>query len=381
MSASDQHPTVLVTGATSWLGAAIATEMHDAGAHVRAGYRTRSRLRRALGGFDVEPVRVDVLDRRSLRRALRGCHSLFHVAAIHSYRPRPEVWDINARGPAMVVEEAAAAGVSRVVMTSSAAALGPSPDGQITDERQIYRAGELGLAFHNARHEGESRALAAAARHGIELVTVCPTYVLGAPDVNALDLSASTRIVVNYLRGRLPAVVDSWTNVVDIADAARGHVLAWAEGRPGHRYILGGANVRWPDLLRGLGRVAGVQHPFVVIPQGVAGHARPLRAALGRQSPVSLAVIALMAQDYRFTSARAERELGYVSRDLDQTLRRSVRWFMEELEAGRFGGFDTAGLRTLTGVVAAAERGRLLPAARWIAGRLAAEEGQPSPEA
>ncbi|MGI8631627.1 MAG: NAD-dependent epimerase/dehydratase family protein [Solirubrobacterales bacterium] len=357
-------PTACVTGATGFVGQALVRALRDQDVGVRCTYRTQRRLR-ALDGLEVTPVKADVLDRRALRRALEGCDVLFHVAGIVSAGTSKNIWEINARAPALAVETAAAAGCRRVVLTSSAAAVGPSPPGRQADERQLYRNPELGLAYHNATHEGEARALAAAARTGVELITVCPTYVLGAPDIGGVDLDTSTRVVVNYMRGRLPAVTDTWTNVVDVDDVARGHVLAWSHGRPGQRYVLGGTDVRWPVLLRRLGRLAGVDRPFAILPRSVAQPARSA-SAMGLPSPIPLAALVFMAEDHRYSSAKAQRELGYSWRELDDTLRRSVRWFVEELEAGRFTDADRSALRLLTGGVWLADRAGLLTAAERL---------------
>lgn len=362
-----------MTGGTGFVGAAVVEALHEAGANVRATYRTQARLG-ILQGLDVRAVKADIMDRAALRRAVRGCDTLFHVAGIVGSSPEDRVWEINALGPQIAVEAAAAEGLERVVLTSSVAGIGPSDGDEPATEAHLFRHAHLGLTYHNAKHEGEARALEAAARTGIELVIACPSYTLGAPAVRGIGIESSMRIVANYLRGRLPAVVDSWINVVDVDDAAVGHVLAWERGRAGERYIFGGEDVRWVDLLRSIGRIAGAERPFVVIPPELEPAAR-MAAAVRLPSPISPEAITLMSQPHRFSSEKARRELGYEPRDLDATLRRSVRWFVEELEAGRFSGPDLSMMRTLTVGVEAASTFGLLAAGRRVRAALGAGRG------
>ena len=140
---------------------------------------------------------------------------------------------MNALGPRVAVEAAAAEGVGRVVVTSSVAGIGPAAPGEIGTEEDDFRAGELGLTYVDSKHEGEFEALAAGAREGIEVVIVNPSYVLGVPVDRSQPGETSTRTIGNYLRGRLPAVVDGHTNIVDVRDVATGHLRAAEKGRPG----------------------------------------------------------------------------------------------------------------------------------------------------
>lgn len=366
MDTTPPASTACVTGATGFVGASVATALHDAGWWVRATYRDRPRLQ-ALEGLQLEPVRADVLDRASLRRAMRGCEVLFHVAGVVGARPAERIFEVNALGPEIAVEAAAAEGVRRVVLTSTVGAIGPSRPGEVADEEQPFDLRGLRLTYHEAKHEGEARALAAAARTGVELVIVNPSYVLGAPETRGVGAESSIRIVANYLRGRLPAIADSWTNIVDVGDVAAGHLLALEHGEPGERYILGGTDIRWPALLRRLGELAGVDHPFLVIPKAAARPAE-LARTLRLPTPISPEAISLMALDHRHSSAKAERELGYRHRDLDETLRESIRWFAEAVEDESFPALDLSTMRFMAEAVRAANRIGILPAARIFPG-------------
>ena len=314
----------------------MARLLAERGAEVRVTHRDPARLSR-LGDVPVTPIEADVLDRAALRRAFRGARLVFHGAGVVATRPAEMVWKVNALAPRLAVEAAAAEGVERVVLTSSVGGVGPVTHDRAGREDDVYRGGGLGLTYVDSKHEGESEALAAAARCGIEVVVVNPAYVLGVPVNRSEPGETSTRIVGNYLRGRLPAIVDGATNIVHVEDAALGHLLAAERGRPGERYILGGENVHWVDLVERVSKLAGIRHPVLVIPRDVA-------AAIAAAGSVSGGVIispeafALMAQDWRYSSQKAKKELGYQPRGLADTLRETVEWYMELIRSGALAG-------------------------------------------
>ena len=327
-----------VTGATGFIGGHVARLQSELGGSVRVTYRDEDRLGR-LDGFDAEPIKADVLDRAALRRAMSGCEVVFHTAGLVASRPADRVWEINSLGPRVAVEAAAAEGVRRVVLTSSVAGIGPAPPGGVGDEEEPFRGGGLGLTYVDAKHEGEAEALAAAARLGVEVVIVNPSYVFGVPVDRTQPGETSTRMVGNYLRGRLPAVVDGHTNVVDVEDVAAGHLAAAERGRPGERYVLGGHDVSWVELLDRVAKLSGVHHPLVVLPPEAAGVAR-IAEALRLPSPIAAEGVVLMAQNWRYSSRKARRELGYRPRSLTRTLRDTVDWY---LELGQRGALDGGG--------------------------------------
>jgi dihydroflavonol-4-reductase len=324
--------TVCVTGATGFIGAHVARLASEALGPPRVTFREESRLSR-LGDLEVEPIKADVLDRGALRRAFRGCETVFHAAGLVGSRPAELIWQVNALAPRLAVEAAAAEGVRRVVVTSSVAGIGPAPPDRPGTEADVYSGWELGLTYPNAKHEGESEALAAGARLGVEVVVVNPSYVFGPPVDRSQPAVTSNRMIGNYLRGRLPAVVDAQTNVVDVRDVARGHLLAAERGRPGERYVLGGHDVRWVELLERVAELADRHHPLVVLPPETGAAARAAES-LGLRGLVAAEGIVLMAQNWRYSSAKARRELGYRARSLDRTLRDTVAWCAELTERG-----------------------------------------------
>ena len=365
--------TACVTGATGFIGAHVAHLASQSGP-VRVTYRDEARLTR-LGDAPVDPVRADVLDRAALRRAFRGCDTVYHCAGFVGSHPLEGVWQLNALAPRLAVEAAGAEGVARVVATSSVAGIGPAPPGEPGTEADVYRGGGLGLAYPDAKHEGEAEALAAGAREGVEVVIVNPSYVFGVPVDRTAPGETSTRMIGNYLRGRLPAVVDGETNVVDVRDVAKGHLRAAERGNPGERYVLGGHDIRWVELFERVAGLSGVTHPLLVLPREAGAVARAAEAA-GLPSPISAEGLVLMAQNWRYSSAKARRELGYRARTLDRTLTDTIDWYRELIASGTLGGGRPSALSLAAAGLRAADRagalGALRLAERYVGRRLVA---------
>lgn len=366
---------VCVTGATGFLGAHIARLLCERGDELNATCRD-SRIPAPLAALDVRRAQADVCDYRALRRAFQGTELVFHTAGFVGSRPTDWAWRVNAEGPLVAVEAAAAAGCRRVVLTSSISAIGLPSGDRPANEQTRYPEAWFGLTYPDSKHEGERVALQAANRHGIELVVVNPAYALGVP-VDSSDVRAnSSRIIGNYLRGRLPAVIAAPMNFVDVEDAAAGHLLAADRGRPGERYILGGTNTTWPALIDRIAQLSDVHHPVVVLPRETARVAR-LGDTLGVPELISVEGYELMAQDWRFSSAKAERELGYRSRPLDQTLRPTIGWYEDLIASRAFANSHrsplstlAAGTRTLgrLGVLEPVKLGQRIVGRRVIAG-------------
>jgi dihydroflavonol-4-reductase len=347
-----------VTGATGFVGAHVVRALSERGDDVRVIYRNPERLK-ALSGLRYRRAKCDVLDFRALTRALRDTDVLFHVAGYVASSPMERVWQLNARGPEIAVEAAAAAGVSRVVVTSTISAIGTANgDGPATEDTS-YPENWLGLAYPDSKHAGENAALDAADRHDVQVVVVNPAYVLGVPVNRSQPGETSTRTIGNYLRGRLPGVIDSPMNFVDVEDVAAGHLLAADRGRAGERYILGGENLTWPRLVDRVAELSGIRYPIMVLPSVIRRVAR-VREALGLPSPISAEASNLMGQDWRFSSRRAREELGYESRPLDDTLRATIEWYLELIEAGSFADSRSSDLSRIADSMRLASRLGLL---------------------
>jgi dihydroflavonol-4-reductase len=360
-----------VTGATGFVGAHVARLLAERGDRVRVTYRDRARLDR-LSELDLEPVKADILDRGAMRRAARGVEALFHTAGYVGSRPVRRVWEVNALGPRIAVEAAAAEGVGRVILTSSVGGIGPAPPGRVGDEHDIYWAGGLGLTYPAAKHEGEAEALAAGARLGVEVVVVNPSYVLGVPVDRSQPGETSTRTIAHYLRGRLPAVVHGATNVVDVEDVAAGHLLAAERGSPGERYVLGGHNLEWVELIDRVAGLSGVHHPVAVIPVELASLARAYDSLGLPHFILAAETFTLMSQNWRYSSRKAQRKVGYRPRPLDDTLRACIEWSRGLIESGAFGDERRSTLSVSAAAMRLGERMGLvagLKAAERLVGR------------
>jgi dihydroflavonol-4-reductase len=316
----------MVTGASGLVGSHIARQLLQRGDQVRVTTRPRSRLGN-LTGLDVEHVECDVLDRRAVRRAMRGVERLFHVAGLTNLRADADtLFRINVQGTTTVLEEALAAGVERCVYTSSVAAVGPAPRGSTADERQVFRAGRYGLPYINAKHEAEKEALRIGGL-GLPVVVANPAHVFGAGDV----YHSSTELVRRFLRREIPAYVDGALNIVDAEDVARGHVLADERGTPGERYILGNRNFTLDRLFADLGRLSGVEPPAVKLPLTAAialAHSLELNPLLDRP-PITVGEVRAASLWWSFRSTKAKRELGYKPAHHEDTLQNTIDWYRE----------------------------------------------------
>ena len=358
-----------VTGATGFVGAHVARMLAERGDDVRVTYRTAETLD-ALKGVKFRRAKADVLDYKAMRRACRGCEVLFHTAGYVGSHPLERVWRLNAHAPLIAVEAAAAEGLKRVVVTSTISAIGPA-NGRPADEGTDYPENWTGLAYPDSKHEGEREAIEAGERHGIDVVVVNPAYVFGVPVNPNQRGENSTRTVGNYLRGRLPAVIDAPMNFVDVEDVARGHILAAEKGKPGERYILGGENLTWPGLIDRMAELSGIHLPVLVLPREVAWVSR-VREAIGLPGMVSTEGYELMGQNWMFSSRKAERELGYRSQPVEETLTSTIAWYLELIETGMFDDSRGSNLSRMAGGVRAAGRLGLLRPLRLgqrVAGR------------
>ena len=262
-------PRTLVTGATGFIGSHVARLLVRSRRRGPVTVRATSR-RESLAGLDVREVRADILDRRSIRRAMRGIERVFHVAGTTDLvAPRARIFSLQVEGTRIVLEEALRARADRVVYTSSAAAIGPAHRGEIADETNRWEAGRYQIAYLDAKHEAELAALRLIDA-GLPLVIVNPAHVLGPGDPGR----SSTKLVWRFMRRQIPAYVDGTLNVVGVQDVARGHLLADERGIVGERYILGNRNFTMDRLFADLGRLSGVEPPAVKLPVQLALAAR-----------------------------------------------------------------------------------------------------------
>jgi dihydroflavonol-4-reductase len=314
----------LVTGATGFVGSHVVRLLVERGDEVIATVRPRSRTR-TLEELGVKTVRADVLDRRAVRRTLRGVERVFHLAGTTDVgAARGPVFSVNLEGTRIVLEESLRAGVERVVYTSSVAAVGPAPEGATADETNVWDAGRYAIPYLDAKHEAEVLALRLLAR-GLPVVIVNPAHVLGAGDAGR----SSTVLVRRFLRRQIRAYVDGTLNVVGVQDVARGHLLADERGRVGERYILGNRNFTLDRLFADLGRLSGVEPPAVKLPLPVAlalASAGQNLSPAGMPTPTEVRASALR---WAFVNTKAKRELGWRTSPHEDCLEETIGWYRE----------------------------------------------------
>jgi len=315
---------ILLTGATGFIGSHLARLLTERGDDIRATVREGSNLA-GLSALEVETVRADILDRRAIRRALRGIERVFHAAGTANLAlSRARTFAINVEGTRIVLEEALRAGVQRVVYTSSVAAIGPAPKASTADETQVWDAGRYAIPYLDAKHEAEVEVLRLVAR-GLPAVMVNPAHVLGPGDPGR----SSTVLVRRFLRRQIPVYVDGTLNIVAVEDVARGHLLADEIGRVGERYILGNRNFTLDRLFADLGRLSGVEPPAVKLPAAAA-------LALANAAPwIPGAPVAASAElragslRWAFRNTKAKRELGWTTSPHEECLEATIAWYRD----------------------------------------------------
>jgi dihydroflavonol-4-reductase len=322
--------TVLLTGATGLVGANLAHLLCSQGEKPRLLVRERSD-RRGLAGLAYEEARGDILDAASLREALRGVKQVYHAAGTVRFDPfsRQDLSRINTQGTRNVLEAARAAGVRRLVLVSSVAAVGHGTLDAPADEHTPFNyAGDN--PYHQSKREAEALALAAS---GPDLEVLCgnPGYVVGPYDVRP----SSGELLLYVARGLTPAYPSGGINVVNAGDVAAGLQLIMQKGQPGQRYILGGENLTYREFLTLIAEEAGVRPPFVPMPGLLLQGAGKLGDVVGRLSPdlfrfVNTAFLQALTLPAYQSSARAMRELGYRPRPVRLGIREALRWFQEE---------------------------------------------------
>ena len=315
----------LITGATGLIGSHVARALVERGDDLRATVRQASRTE-TLTALDVHTVRADILDRRSLRRAMQGVDRVFHVAGTTRLNlPRERLFAVNVEGTRIVLEEALRADVEGVVYTSSVAAIGPAPPGSTADERQVFNTGRHGLPYVDSKHEAEVEALRFVAR-GLPLVIVNPAHVLGPGDRGR----SSTTLVRRYMRREIPAYVNGTLNIVGVEDVARGHLLADEVGKVGERYILGNRNFTLDRLFADLARLTGIEPPLVKLPLPVAlALARTAGGVPGVHMPSAIDIRAA-SLNWAFRNSKAKRELSWKTSPHEDCLEATIAWYREQ---------------------------------------------------
>lgn len=321
----------LVTGGTGFIGSHVARRLLGRGDDLRLTLRSHSKLDN-LKGLEYEPVTCDLLDRRAVRRALKGVERVFHSAELASLgrQDAARMFEVNVEGTRTLLEECLRAGVERVVYTSSVAAIGPAAPGETADEGQVFTAGRLGIPYVNSKHEAEVEALRLGAQ-GLPVVCVNPCWVFGPGDV----YGHSTAIVRRFLLGQIPLYLNGAINIVDVDDVARGHLLADEKGRVGERYVLGNRNYTHDRLFADLARLSGVEAPALKLPAGLALHLAQALEAASAHPPLTVLEAKASSQWWTYRNAKARRELGWSVSPHEDTVEATVAWWLDR-EGDRF---------------------------------------------
>ena len=326
---------ILVTGASGFVGGHVARLLVERGHRVRALVRPSSELRGIadliVSRNALERVIGDLRDPDSLQVAVAGCQVVYHVAADYRLWARDpgELYRSNVDGTRNLLEAARRAGVERVVYTSTVGCIGVPGDGTPGDEGSPVSIEEMTGAYKRSKFLAEQVALEYA-RGGLPVVIVNPTAPVGEGDVKP---TPTGRVILDFLKGRMPAYVDTGLNLVDVRDVAQGHLLAAERGRTGERYILGARNMTLREILEELARLSGRSAPRVRIPYAVAWTYAAAGTAFarwtGREPRAPLDAVRLSRKKMFVRTAKAEQELGFSAGPVEQALWRAMEWFRQ----------------------------------------------------
>ncbi len=321
----------LVTGATGFVGAAVARALERAGWQVRVLVRSGSD-RSNLQPLAVEIAEGDLADSSSLERALDGCAGLFHVAADYRLGARDpaQLYRTNVDGTRNILNAARKAGVPRIVYTSSVATIGIPPDGSPGEERTPVDLSHMIGHYKRSKYLAEEVARDAARTMGMSVVIVNPSTPVGPGDIRP---TPTGQLVLDAASGRMPAYVDTGLNIVHVDDVAAGHLLAFERGKAGERYILGGEDMTLQTILAQIARLVGRTPPRIRLPYAavlpVAYLAEAFAKVSGRSGRVTLEGVRMSRKRMFFSSGKAVAELGYRWRPPVDAFEDAVRWFRE----------------------------------------------------
>jgi dihydroflavonol-4-reductase len=321
--------TTLVTGATGFVGSAVARVLAARGHDLRLLTRASSD-RRNLEGLEAEVVTGDLTDPASLVRAAAGCRYVVHVAA--DYRiwvpDREAMMRANVDGAVAMVRAAARAGAERIVHCSSVAALGLIGDGSVADEDTPTNPDDFIGIYKQSKYRAERAVLELALAESLPVVVVNPAAPVGPRDIKP---TPTGKMILDAAAGRVPAYIDTGLNIVHVDDVAEGHVLALEKGRIGERYVLGGQNMLLKDVLALVADVAGRRPPSIQLPEAVVW---PIAFVMEKLAGVT-GIAPIMTRDHLkmarkkmfYSSAKATAELGYSPRPVRLAVEDAVAWF------------------------------------------------------
>ncbi|MGA2390703.1 MAG: hopanoid-associated sugar epimerase [Candidatus Sulfotelmatobacter sp.] len=318
-----------VTGATGFLGSHVARMLGEQGADLRLLVRPTSNLKN-LEGLNAETAVGDLRDTASVEKAMQGCEVVFHVAADYRLwlKDPDEMYRSNVEGTRAILAAAHKNNVRCVVYTSSVATMGFTGNGRPANEDSPVSLADMIGHYKRSKFMAEQVALEAGC-NGMRVITVNPTTPIGEQDIKP---TPTGRIVVDFLKRKFPAYVETGLNLVDVRECALGHIAALEKGRSGERYILGGENLTLKQILDKLGAISGLPSPTVKLPYFVAYAAGLVDEnfsgrLMGREPRATVETVRMGKKKMWASSAKAERELGWKTVPADDALRRAVEWF------------------------------------------------------
>jgi dihydroflavonol-4-reductase len=318
-----------LTGATGFVGSHVARALVAQGADLRLLVRSGSDLRN-IQELQAERVVGDLRDAASLKKAVAGCEVVFHVAADYRLwvRDPEQMYRSNVDGTKAILEAARENKVRRVVYTSSVATMGFQSNGHLANEDSPVSLANMIGPYKRSKFMAEEIAIQAG-KSGMDVVVVNPTTPVGERD---LKPTPTGRIVVDFLKKKFPAYVDTGLNLVDVAECARGHIAALEKGKTGQRYILGGENLTLKQILDKLAAITGLPSPKIRVPYAVALATgvvdQVFTGYIRRREPRATIDAVRMGRKKMFVSSgKAERDLGWRTLPVEGGLRRAVEWF------------------------------------------------------
>jgi len=320
----------LVTGATGFVGGAVARALVRSGVDVRVLARSDSDMQN-LQGLPVEQVAGDLRDSVSLRKALAGCQQLYHVAAHYAlWAKKPSIfYDVNVTGTRNLMEAARAAGTERIVYCSTIGAIGLPPGGGLGTEDTPVSLDQMAGHYKRSKYLAEQEVLKLA-KEGLPIVIVNPSAPVGAGDVKP---TPTGQVIVDFMKGRMPAYIETGMNIVDVDDVATGHLLAMQKGRIGERYILGCKNLMLRDVFEILSKLTGVKAPSIklprlaILPLAYANHW--IANLTGIPPRIPLEGVKMAKYKMHYDCSKAIRELGIPQTPPEVALEKAVRWFRD----------------------------------------------------